>query len=243
MDVFNKKTYNRIYRENNLDKITKREKAHRDNNRELINKKARDYSTKVRLEKGDVYKKLLERKKIHSIRYRKEKASLIKENYEKKRGIYNENRRLKYALSGSDKKVILTDEQRVKKNESNRRYAKRIRKEGKMSEFTKFKLSVRRRTAYAFNRIKINKPYNTEILIGIKLDDLKDYIESKFTEGMNWSNRNLWHIDHIIPLASAKTEEEMIKLCHYTNLQPLWAIENMSKGSKIITIKTIENEY
>jgi hypothetical protein len=60
---------------------------------------------------------------------------------------------------------------------------------------------------------------------------------------MNWSNRNLWHIDHIIPLASAKTEEEMIKLCHYTNLQPLWAIENMSKGSKIITIKTIENEY
>lgn len=53
---------------------------------------------------------------------------------------------------------------------------------------------------------------------------------------MNWDNRGLygWHIDHIIPLSSAKTEEEVYKLCHYTNLQPLWAKENLSKGNKII---------
>lgn len=51
---------------------------------------------------------------------------------------------------------------------------------------------------------------------------------------MTWENRNEWHIDHITPLSSAKTEEELYKLCHYTNLQPLWAEENLKKGNKII---------
>ena len=43
------------------------------------------------------------------------------------------------------------------------------------------------------------------------------------------------HIDHIIPLSSAKTEDELYKLCHYTNLQPLWAKDNMKKGKKILS--------
>jgi len=57
-------------------------------------------------------------------------------------------------------------------------------------------------------------------------------LEHQFKEGMNWDNQGKWHIDHIIPLSSGNTEEEIIKLCHYTNLQPLWAIDNMKKGSK-----------
>ena len=56
----------------------------------------------------------------------------------------------------------------------------------------------------------------------------------KFTTGMSWENRNEWHIDHKIPLSSAKTEEEIYELCHYTNLQPLWAFDNLSKGNKIL---------
>jgi 5-methylcytosine-specific restriction endonuclease McrA len=44
----------------------------------------------------------------------------------------------------------------------------------------------------------------------------------------------LWHVDHVIPLSSAKSkEEELEKLYHYTNLQPLWAIENIRKGSRL----------
>jgi hypothetical protein len=46
-----------------------------------------------------------------------------------------------------------------------------------------------------------------------------------------------WEIDHIIPISSAKNKEEMISLCHYTNLQPLWHIDNMIKGNKIIKEK------
>jgi len=57
------------------------------------------------------------------------------------------------------------------------------------------------------------------------------HLESQFKDGMSWANRSEWHIDHIIPLASAKNEEELLKLCHYTNLQPLWAMDNLKKGA------------
>ena len=61
-------------------------------------------------------------------------------------------------------------------------------------------------------------------------------MESQFTDGMTWDNwgKYGWHVDHKVPLSSAKTPDELIKLCHYTNLQPLWAKDNLSKGAKII---------
>ena len=65
-------------------------------------------------------------------------------------------------------------------------------------------------------------------------------VEEQFVDGMSWDNYGIygWHIDHIIPLSSAKTEEEIFKLCHYTNLQPLWAVDNLKKSNKLII-----NEY
>jgi hypothetical protein len=61
-------------------------------------------------------------------------------------------------------------------------------------------------------------------------------LENQFVEGMNWENYGSkgWHIDHIIPLSSAKTVDEAISLNHYKNLQPLWAVDNMKKGNKIL---------
>lgn len=47
---------------------------------------------------------------------------------------------------------------------------------------------------------------------------------------MNWQNQGKWHIDHIKPLASAKSVDEIYELCHYSNLQPLWAKDNYTKG-------------
>jgi hypothetical protein len=81
----------------------------------------------------------------------------------------------------------------------------------------------------------LNKSSKTFDMVGCLSTELKEYLEKQFKEGMSWDNYGIygWHIDHIIPLSSAKTEEELIKLCHYTNLQPLWAKDNLSKGSKI----------
>ena len=83
--------------------------------------------------------------------------------------------------------------------------------------------------------IKYNSKRGSTIkLLGIDIMGLKSYLESKFIDGMSWENYGLygWHIDHIIPLSSAKTEDEFYKLCHYTNLQPLWAKDNWKKGNK-----------
>lgn len=85
----------------------------------------------------------------------------------------------------------------------------------------------------SIQRMGYTKRSKTNDILGIDFDGFKKHIESKFAEGMNWDNRELWHIDHIIPISSAKTEEEVIKLNHYTNLQPLWAEDNYKKSDKL----------
>ena len=82
--------------------------------------------------------------------------------------------------------------------------------------------------------LNITKKNKTFEIVGCTPEFLKEHLEKQFVDGMTWENRNEWHIDHITPLSSAKTEEELYKLCHYTNLQPLWAEENLKKGNKII---------
>ena len=72
-------------------------------------------------------------------------------------------------------------------------------------------------------------------LVGCDWTTLKNHIESQFLKGMNWTNREHWHIDHIEPLASAGSEEALMQLCHFSNLRPMWADENLKKGSKAVT--------
>lgn len=80
------------------------------------------------------------------------------------------------------------------------------------------------------------KSGSTLELIGCSIDEAKKHIESQFKDGMTWDNHGLhgWHIDHIKPCASFDlTDPEQQKQCfHYTNLQPLWAEDNMKKGDK-----------
>jgi len=78
------------------------------------------------------------------------------------------------------------------------------------------------------------KTGKTMELTGCSKDDLLKHLESKFSEGMSFENYGEWHIDHIRPCASFNLEdpEEQKKCFHWTNLQPLWALDNIRKGDK-----------
>lgn len=71
--------------------------------------------------------------------------------------------------------------------------------------------------------------------LGCSVHELKQYLESKFKSGMTWENHGDWHIDHIKPLSSfdLTDRDQFLQACHYTNLQPLWAEENLKKGNKL----------
>jgi len=122
-------------------------------------------------------------------------------------------------------------EVKAKKNE----YAKKYNKYRRATDpLYKLKGNLRCRTTQAFRYKNYKKGTKTEELLGVSWEGAKKHIERQFTKGMTWENHGDWHIDHIYPLSKAKTESELIKLCHYTNLQPLWASENISKGDNII---------
>lgn len=118
-----------------------------------------------------------------------------------------------------------------KKNRS--KINKRKRNRLKTDHLFKMKTNLRKRTSKAFKNWFWEKDGSTEKLLGCDYKTAFNHLQKQFTKGMKWSNHGEWHIDHIMPLASATTKEELEKLCHYTNLQPLWAVDNMRKGDKI----------
>ena len=83
-----------------------------------------------------------------------------------------------------------------------------------------------------FKAKRWGKTTKTQALLGCTFEEFAAHLQSKFKEGMTLENHGDWHIDHIKPCATATSAEELAALFHFTNLQPLWATENLSKGCK-----------
>jgi hypothetical protein len=217
----------------------KRIKERNSNNKEELRLKSREIYYKdpeKAREKSKKYRnKNIEKvKQAEKERYQANKEKLQQEGREK----YHKNR--DYVLAKKKQDRIDNNEeinrkqreyQKQEKYKSTKNKWKKLRK--KSDPFYKFKENLRVRI-YAFLHGK-EKSQSTEKILGCSFDFLKERMESLFQEGMSWENHgvNGWHIDHIIPLSSAKTQEEVEKLCHYTNLQPLWWYDNLSKGKKM----------
>jgi len=153
-----------------------------------------------------------------------------------------------YRLKNKDKLSKYTNEWYIQNKERLLNYQKKYREKNKSSinlqktvyrknrfetdDLYKCKQNIRNRMSQAFRKTSWKKE-GSELLIGCSFEVAKSHIENKFIFGMSWSNHGEWHIDHIIPLSSAKSKDELIKLCHYKNLQPLWALDNLSKGNKL----------
>jgi len=159
-----------------------------------------------------------------------------KENYNNQKKYRNENKeRLKIAKTQYYKNNTLYFKNYREVNKAKSSLYSKIYRSNKRNSDYMFKLkdNIRTRIGMAIKAKNFAKNYRTNEYLGISYAKYKVYLERKFEKGMTWENYGQWHIDHIIPLASATNEEELKLLFHYTNTQPLWADENFSKGYKM----------
>jgi hypothetical protein len=72
--------------------------------------------------------------------------------------------------------------------------------------------------------------------LGCTIVELKVYLEERFQPGMTWENYGEWELDHKYPLSKVDLidREQLLRVCHYTNLQPLWKLDNIRKGDKVL---------
>lgn len=134
----------------------------------------------------------------------------------------------------NDCKKCLTNWRKNNVKEISRKYSIYEKNRKLIDPIFKLIKTLRTRLYCALKNKKADKKCRTKQLTGCELPFLKEYLEAKFTEGMSWENHGEWHLDHIKPCCSfdLKNEEEQKKCFHYTNLQPLWATENLTKGGK-----------
>lgn len=201
------------YRENNKEKIRLRRVIYLEENKEHISEKRKEW-------KATNKEKVAERNKdINRFGGDKEKEkAYYKEKYQRNREKILA-RTVNYAKNNRKK---ITEREGM------------LRKQKKASDNV-FAIKLRigdliRKSLKSKGYLKNSRTYQ---ILGCTNEEFKDYIEKQFTDGMNWNNRSEWHIDHITPMALAKTEDDAIKLNHYENLRPLWAIDNLKKGRKI----------
>jgi hypothetical protein len=188
------------------------------------------------------------RERANSLEYKEKRRIYIDKNKDKikqKKAEYDKN----YRKNNAEKiKIVKQKNYNLKKNtlkysEKCKKYRERTKdkinkrlKNRKQTDIN-FKILTNLRTRISQAVKKLKKANKTKNLIGISLDELRSYLESKFQSGMNWENygHKGWHIDHIIPCVSfdLSDPEQQKKCFHYTNLQPLWWFDNLKKGYKI----------
>lgn len=151
-----------------------------------------------------------------------------KERYEANHKAYRESNRALLCLKTKSYRKANQD----KVNALSLKY---IKARYKVDPVFALKLLCRRRLSFALAKRGYEKDSKTETILGCSFSELVKHLEGQFLPGMTWENRGKygWHVDHRIPLACAIDKEGVEKLCHYTNLQPLWAEDNWAKNDKM----------
>ena len=174
--------------------------------------------------------KLIEQSNLYYKKNTEKVLSTVKE-YREKNVEKVKKRKSDYHIKNSEKIAKKVKDWR-KNNKVRRNQTERERRKNDILH--KLVHYLRVRTNFYIKKTGVTKNNSSLNIVGLSPIELKKYIEKKFTEKMCWENYGEWHIDHIIPLSSAKSEDEIYKLCHYTNLQPLWAEDNLKKGNKLL---------
>ena len=208
-----RKVETRKYYVNNKEKITEANKAWKSSNKEEYAK----------------YKKQW---------YEENKADISARSkylYNKNREQIREDRRIKYHANLDEILIKRAEYYKANKSDILKRQTTRHKQRIKTDAGYKLAHNLRCRTRLAL--MGQNKASTTESLLGCTFEHARYHLESQFTDGMSWDNWSMhgWHVDHIIPCASFDlTDPEQQRQCfHYTNLQPLWARDNLRKSDKL----------
>jgi len=230
------KEYNREWHLKNKEKVKERKRLYNIKNKEKVKDRERIYFQKNK-------EKINERRKKHRL---KNKDKINKRNREK----YKENKQqLKYYLENRERIREVQRQYRLKNKEKIKELEKRncLKYKEKKKKYIKerlqtdkeFKIAInlRNRIRGAVTNQNSKKSFKFVELLGCTVIEAREHIEKQFKDGMTWENYGVfgWHIDHIVPCCyfDLQDPEQQKKCFHYTNLQPLWAYENLSKNGKI----------
>lgn len=213
--LYNKcKSCQKEYRKENIDKIKKYRDANSDSKKEYM-----------KIWKNENRDRQLAYFKRTYLEKREQKLQYFRDNKD-----VREAKRKEYVKNNPE---IVKNYKRDKKriNEKSKEYNKVKRK---TCPLFKLKSNIRTRMWFIFSNKGFKKGSKSHIILGADYPVVMKHIQRQFKKGMTWDNYGQWHIDHKLPLAYAKTEDELISLCHYTNLQPLWATDNWKKNRFIV---------
>jgi len=246
-DIEKKKQYNKEYYLNNKEKLIQKRKEYRLNNKE----KQKQYKKEYYLNNKEKQKQYYLNNKEKQKQYKKEYYLNNKEKIKQKTKEYclNNKEKIKQWRLNNREKIIQQKKKHYLKNKKHYNQKckqwrlnnkKHIREYYHKYEKERFKIDPNYKLVKLIrNRIKsvlkgIYKSKSTIKLLGCSIEECWQHLESKFQPGMTRENHGLWHVDHIKPCSSFNlTDPEQQKICfHYTNLQPLWAEDNLKKGAK-----------
>lgn len=188
-----------------------------------MSKYDKEYQKKYRESHKEYYKKYYQE---HKEKIKEQNKQRRLENYD----YYIEKERENY-IKNHSKKLESSREWKKRNREKIRQYEK-SKNEDKLFHL---KVQTRKMIRKSFDRKNYNKNSKTQKILGCSYEMLIKHLLQTYKNnyGYEWDYKEPVHIDHIIPLSSAKTEEEVIKLCYYTNLQLLKEKDNLKKGCKL----------
>ena len=223
--------YKKEYYEKNKEKISEQWKVRYEQNKEEIKAYQAEYRKNNPEKKREGRKKYYEENKEISL-------AKMKEYYEK-----NKEKIAQYKKEWAQKNKERLKEKRKSYYEENKtliftRHKNRV----KNDPIYALSISIRKNILKAFRQRKFEKENSTTQILGCTFEEFRSHIQSQFEPWMTWENRGKyngtpnfgWDIDHIIPLSSSETTDDVIKLNHYTNLQPLCSYINRDVKKKFL---------
>ena len=192
---------------------------------------SKEYQKEYYLKNKEKLKEYQKEYRLNNKEYGKEYYLKNKEKLKERQKEYGKEYDLKNREKIKEYKKEYLKEYRLKNKEKINEYFNQRRKTDPL-----FKLSgnIRGLIRTSIKRQGYSKNSKTYKILGCTFEEFKIHLEKQFTKGMTWDNQGEWHLDHIYPVSLAEDESHLIKLNHYTNFQPLWAIDNIVKGNKIL---------